>query len=63
MRVIVNDDRCSSSGECVLVAPEVFELGDDDLLYVLQETPPEALRDKVESAVRVCPKQAIAVEA
>jgi ferredoxin len=43
-------------------APEVFEVRDDDLLYVLQEHPPEALREKVLAAVRACPKAAISIE-
>jgi ferredoxin len=43
-------------------APEVFEVRDDDFLYVLQENPPEELRSKVEEAVRRCPKQAITLE-
>jgi ferredoxin len=33
----------------------------DDFLYVLQEQPPEALRPKIEEAVRLCPKQAISI--
>jgi ferredoxin len=44
-------------------APEVFEVRDDDFLYVLQENPPEKLRAKVEEAVQRCPKQAIKLEA
>jgi ferredoxin len=43
-------------------APEVFEVRDDDFLYVLQENPPEELRAKVEEAVQRCPKQAITLE-
>jgi ferredoxin len=35
---------------------------DDDLLYVLNENPPEELREKVLAAVRVCPKNAISIE-
>jgi ferredoxin len=35
---------------------------DDDFLYVLDETPDESLRAKVEQAARVCPKQAIKIE-
>jgi ferredoxin len=42
-------------------APEVFEVRDDDFLYVLQEEPPEELRPKVEAAVRACPKAAITI--
>jgi ferredoxin len=44
------------------IAPEVFEVRDDDFLYVLQEEPDESLRPKVEEAVRRCPKQAISIE-
>jgi len=40
----------------------VFEVRDDDFLYVLQEHPPEELRPKMEEAVRLCPKQAITLE-
>ena len=43
-------------------APEVFEVRDDDFLYVLDENPPEELRDKVMVAVGSCPKNAISVE-
>ncbi|TDQ46608.1 ferredoxin [Actinorugispora endophytica] len=62
MRVNVDFDRCESNAVCVGIAPEVFEVRDDDYLYVLQETPGEELRDRVEEAVRMCPKQAIRVE-
>ena len=62
MRVVVNFDLCESNALCVDAAPEVFEVRDDDFLYVLDENPPEELRAKVEAAVRVCPKQAITIE-
>jgi ferredoxin len=44
-------------------APEVFEVGDDDALQILQSDPPEHLRDKVLDAIHRCPKQAISLEA
>ena len=62
MRVVVDYDRCESNGLCMEAAPEVFEVRDDDFLYLLQENPPEELRSKVEEAVRRCPKQAISIE-
>jgi ferredoxin len=62
MRVVVNFDLCESNALCMDVAPEVFEVRDDDLLYVLNENPPEELREKVMAAVRVCPKNAISIE-
>jgi ferredoxin len=61
MRVVVDFDLCESNAVCMAVAPEVFEVRDDDFLYVLDETPDESLRAKVEEAVRRCPKQAISL--
>ncbi len=61
MRVVVDYDLCESNAVCMAVMPEVFEVRDDDFLYVLNETPPEDQRDKLEEAVRRCPKQAIAI--
>ena len=62
MRVVVDFDKCQSNAVCMGVAPEVFEVRDDNFLYVLQEEPPEELRPKVEEAVRTCPTQAITIE-
>jgi ferredoxin len=42
--------------------PEVFEVRDDGFLYVLDETPPESMREKLEEAVRTCPTGAISLE-
>ena len=61
-RVVVDFDLCESNARCMEAAPEVFEVRDDDFLYVLQEHPPEAMRPKIEEAVRLCPKQAISIE-
>jgi ferredoxin len=62
MRVVVNFDLCQSNALCMGAAPEVFEVRDDGFLYVLQETPDESLRSKVEEAARLCPTQAITIE-
>jgi ferredoxin len=61
MRIVVDLARCESNALCVDAAPEIFEVRDDDLLYVLDEQPAEELRSKAEHAARVCPKQAIRV--
>jgi len=62
MKVIVDFDLCESNALCMGYAPEVFEVRDDDFLYLLDEHPPEELREKVVSAVRACPKSAISIE-
>ena len=61
MKVNVDYDVCASTGSCMQVCPEVFEVRSDGYLYVLQEEPPEELRPKVEEAVRRCPKQALSI--
>lgn len=63
MKIVVDYDLCESNAVCMQIAPEVFEVRDDDFLYVLNETPGEDQRAVLEDAVARCPKQAIAIEA
>jgi ferredoxin len=44
------------------VCPEVFEVRSDGYLYILQESPGDELRDKVQTAADMCPTAAITVE-
>jgi ferredoxin len=62
MRVVVDYDLCESNALCVGILPEVFEVRDDDFLYVLDDHPPEEWREKLMEAVRTCPKNAISIE-
>lgn len=62
MKVVVDFDLCESNAICMGIAPEVFEVRDDDFLYILDEHPDESLRDKMNEAVSRCPKQAISIE-
>jgi ferredoxin len=62
MRVVVDFELCESNALCMGIVPEVFEVRDDDLLYVLDEHPPEGLRERIMQAVRTCPKNAISIE-
>lgn len=63
MRVEVNWDLCDGQGACQEQAPEVFRLGEDDTVQLLQPEPPESLRDKVAAAVKACPKAALSLNA
>jgi ferredoxin len=62
MRVVVDYDVCASTGSCMQVCPEVFEVRSDGYLYVLQEEPPEELWDRVREAAELCPTGAITLE-
>jgi ferredoxin len=61
MRVVIDYDLCESNAICMGIAPEVFEVRDDDFLYILDETPDESMRDRIQEAVERCPKQAISI--
>ena len=61
IKVIVDMNLCQSHGECVFAAPDVFELGDDDVLK-WEEDVDDSKRAEVEEAVNVCPMMAISIE-
>jgi ferredoxin len=61
MKVIVDMDRCADHGQCVYSAPEVFQLDAAGKL-VFEQSPDQALREKIEDAMDVCPMQAISIE-
>jgi ferredoxin len=63
MKVVVDLDACAAHGDCVVVAPEVFDLGEDDeTVTVLDPEPREELRPSVQAAVDACPMAAIRIE-
>ena len=63
MRVTVDLARCTGIANCVVQAPRVFELGDDDdHVRVLVAEVPEADQAAVQAAVRMCPQGALTVE-
>jgi ferredoxin len=59
MKVVVDFDLCESNAVCMGIAPAVFEVREDDFLYILDENPPEAMRPTLEEAVAACPRAAI----
>ena len=61
MKIVIDYDLCESNAICMGIAPEVFEVRDDDFLYILDETPDESMRDRMQEAVERCPKQAISI--
>jgi ferredoxin len=55
-------DKCIGSGSCEMLAPEVFEVGDDGLAKLLDASPGSEMESKVRAAEESCPTQAISVE-
>jgi len=62
MKIVVDFDLCESNAVCMQIAPDLFEVRDDDFLYVLNEQPGDDDRARVEECVQRCPKQAISIE-
>ncbi|MFF2331768.1 MULTISPECIES: ferredoxin [unclassified Streptomyces] len=60
MNVTVDEDKCCGAGQCVLIAPEVFDQRDDDgIVVLLDAAPPKERHTAVREAAAVCPAAAI----
>ena len=62
MKIVVDRTKCSSIGLCEATAPDVFEIGPDGALHILQDDIPEARREELEQACENCPTQALSIE-
>jgi ferredoxin len=63
MKVIVDQDKCASSGNCVMYAPGIFDQRDDDGVVVLvNENPPAEQAENARKAAANCPALAISIE-
>jgi ferredoxin len=62
MRIVVDRDLCDGHGMCEAMAHEYFELDDDDVMQVLDQTPPDSERAKVHAAVQACPALALSLQ-
>ncbi|OIQ79481.1 hypothetical protein GALL_387790 [mine drainage metagenome] len=61
MKIVVDMTKCQHYGQCCFEAEDVFQLDDDGKL-VHASVVDESRRSDVESAVDVCPMQAITIE-
>jgi ferredoxin len=60
MKVVVDQEKCIGSGQCVMLAPDVFDQRDEDgIVLLLQPNPPAELHDAVRQSAQVCPALAI----
>jgi ferredoxin len=58
--IVVEREKCCGFGNCVLAAPSVFALADQDgIVYALDPRPSVDLRADVEQAVADCPTEAL----
>ncbi|TYB46856.1 ferredoxin [Actinomadura chibensis] len=62
MRVRVDPLVCEANAVCVGLAPDVFDLDDEDELQILRPDVPPEDADRVRHAVRSCPKAALTLD-
>jgi ferredoxin len=63
MKLKVDQDKCVSSGQCVLNAGQIFDQRDDDGVAVLLIDSPHASQaDNARKAAAACPALAIEIE-
>lgn len=59
MKVTVDLDQCEANGICVGIAPDVFDLDDEDVLHITAAEVAAEDEDDVRTAVAQCPKAAL----
>lgn len=63
MKVRVDEDRCEGQAVCVGLAPQVFELGDEDeFVQVTVDDVPSEREARVRKAAAKCPMAALTIE-
>jgi ferredoxin len=63
VKVSVDQEKCVSSGQCVLNAGDVFDQRDDDgVVVLLNDNPPPEQEENARRAAAACPALAIDIE-
>ena len=62
MQVTVDKVLCVGSGNCEMIAPHIFEMGEDAKSHVRVARVPEDQKKIVNEAVKQCPAMAISIQ-
>jgi ferredoxin len=62
MRLSVDTDRCIASGACWLIAPALFEQGEDGAVRLVREDVGEGELELARAAAAACPAAVITIE-
>ena len=61
-RIVVDRSRCEANAVCERIAPEVFQVSEDDKLRILKAEVGDDFLEKVRRAVEHCPRAALSIE-
>jgi ferredoxin len=59
VRVIVDHDRCEGNAVCLGIAPDIFDLDDEDYAVVKTDPIPADREALAEQAIAECPRAAL----
>lgn len=59
VRVIVDRDRCEGNAVCLGIAPDIFDLDDEDYAVVKLDPIPAEREQLAEQAIAECPRAAL----
>ncbi|GFG66165.1 ferredoxin [Mycobacterium kubicae] len=59
MRVKVDRDRCEGNAVCVGIAPDIFDLDDEDYAVVKTDPIPADQENLAEQSIAECPRAAL----
>jgi len=62
MHLRVESSQCIGAGQCVLIAPDVFDQDEDGTVVLLHDAVEADQEGVVQEAINVCPARVIAVE-
>lgn len=62
MKITIDVDKCIGSGSCEMIAPGIFEVGNDGLVQLLEDSPSAEHHGAVRTAAASCPTQVISVD-
>ena len=61
MRLLVDRNLCEANAICVGMAPDVFEIDDDDELVLVDDNVPESRLSELTQIALVCPVGALSI--
>ncbi|MGM7679397.1 ferredoxin [Microbacterium sp. A94] len=63
MKIVVAREKCVGGGQCVVAAPDYFDLSDDDgLVVLLDDVVRPGSEINIDEAIVLCPAAAIALK-
>ncbi|MCF3123061.1 ferredoxin [Streptomyces silaceus] len=62
MQISTDTDKCIGAGQCLMLAPDVFDQGDDGIVILLEKSPADEFHKDVREAASLCPSRSIRLE-